>query len=41
MVDLILLVIACICFGLAAVNIKSPVNLVALGLLFFAVRGLL
>ena len=41
MVDTILLVIACICFGLAALNVKSPVNLVALGLLFYAIRGLL
>jgi hypothetical protein len=41
MVDLLLLVLACICFGLAAINVKSPVNLVALGLLFYAARGLL
>lgn len=32
-VDALLLVVACICFGLSAINIQSPVNLVALGLL--------
>ena len=41
MIDVILLIIACICFGLAATNIKSPVNLGWLGLLFFAIRGLI
>lgn len=41
MVDLILLVLGLICFGLAAINVKSPVNLVALGLLFVFARGLL
>lgn len=41
MIDLILLVLACICFGLAAIGIPSKVNLGWLGLLFYAVRGLL
>lgn len=40
MVDLILLVIALICFAAAAINVKASVNLVALGLFFFALRGL-
>ncbi len=41
MIDLILLVLACICFGAAALGVNSRINLVALGLLFYAVRGLL
>lgn len=41
MIDLILLVLGLICFALAALNVKSPVNLVALGLLLVFARGLL
>lgn len=41
MIDLVLLIAGLICFALAAVNIKSPVNLVALGLLLVFARGLL
>lgn len=41
MVDTILLVLGLICFGLAALRVKSPVELVALGLLFVYARGLL
>lgn len=41
MIDTILLVLACICFGLAAIGIPARVSLGWLGLLFFAVRGLL
>jgi hypothetical protein len=40
-VDTILMVLACICFGVAALNIAAPVNLVALGLLFWALTVLL
>ena len=35
--DIILLVAAAICFGLAALNINSPVGLVPLGLLLFII----
>ncbi len=41
MVSLVLLVLAIVCFGAAAVRLKSPVDLVALGLFFFALRELL
>lgn len=41
MTDLILLILAVVCFGLAAIRVKAPVELGWLGLLFFAVRGLL
>jgi len=42
MLDLVLLLIAVICFAAAAVNVKvGSLNLVAAGLFFFAVRGLL
>lgn len=41
MIDTILLILGLICFGLAALNVKSPVNLVALGLLFVFARELL
>ena len=34
-IDTILLVAAAICFGLAALNINSPVGLVPLGLLLW------
>ncbi len=40
MVHLILLVLACICFGARALGVPSKVDLVALGLLFFALREL-
>ena len=40
-VDLILLIAGLICFALAAFNVKSPINLIALGLLFVFLRGLL
>lgn len=39
-IDLILLVLALFCFGLAAINAKSPVNLVALGLFLVFLREL-
>lgn len=38
--DLILLIAAAICFGLATLNINSPVNLVALGLLLWVITAL-
>lgn len=41
MIDTILLILAVICFGLAAIGVPSKVNLGWLGLLFFAVRGLI
>ena len=31
-VDLVLFIFAFVCFALAALNVKTPVNLVALGL---------
>ena len=34
-VDLFLAIAAAICFGLAALNVNSPVNLIALGLMFW------
>jgi hypothetical protein len=34
-VDLILTVLALICFGAAAVNVRSQINLIALGLFFW------
>ena len=37
-VDLILTLLALLCFGLAAINVKSPVNLVALGLFFWLAK---
>lgn len=39
-VDLILMILAVVCFGLAAINARSPVNLVALGLLFWALTSI-
>lgn len=41
MIDLILLIIAAVCFGLAAFNVSLPVNLVALGLLAWVLTLLL
>lgn len=41
MVDLILLIAAAICFGLAALNVKSPVQLMPLGLLLWVLTALL
>lgn len=41
MVSLVLLVLALICFAAAAINVKTSVNLTALGLFFFALRELL
>jgi hypothetical protein len=39
-VDLVLLVLALICFAAAAVNVKSPVGLVAAGLFLYVLREL-
>jgi len=39
--DKILLIVAAVCFLLAALNVHSPVNLVALGLLFWVLTALL
>lgn len=41
MINEILLIAGLICLGAAAINIKSPVNLLALGLLLIFVRELL
>jgi hypothetical protein len=42
MLDLILLIVACVCFGLAAFGLAaSRVNLIALGLLAWALSVLL
>lgn len=41
MLGLLLLIAAIVCFGLATLNVRSPVNLVAAGLLCLAVRELL
>jgi hypothetical protein len=41
MIDLLLLILGLICFALAALRVKSPVELVALGLFFVFLRGLL
>ncbi len=40
-IDLILLVVAAICFGLAALNVNSPVGLVPLGLLAWVLSALI
>jgi hypothetical protein len=40
-IDFILIVAACICFGLATANVKTPINLVALGLLLWALTALI
>lgn len=41
MVDLILLIAAAVCFGLAALNVKSPIQLEPLGLLFWVLTALI
>ena len=41
MLDLVLLVVGLICLAAAALNVKAPVNLLALGLLLIFARGLL
>jgi len=41
MIDTVLLIAGLICLALATINIKSPVNLLALGLLLIFLRGLL
>jgi hypothetical protein len=40
-IDQILLIAAAICFGLAALNINSPIGLVPLGLLLWVVSVLI
>ena len=40
-VDLILLVIAFVCFLLATFNVKTPVNLVALGLALWVLAAII
>ena len=40
-IDLFLLIAAAICFGLAAINVAAPVNLLALGLLLWVLSLLL
>jgi len=40
-IDFLLVAAACVCFALATANIKSPINLVALGLLLWALTGLI
>jgi hypothetical protein len=39
-IDLILVIGALFCFALAAINAKSPVNLIGLGLFLFVLREL-
>jgi hypothetical protein len=39
-IDLVLLVLALVCFAAAAINVKSPVDLVALGLALYVLREL-
>jgi len=41
MVDTVLLIAAAICFGLAALNVKSPIQLEALGLLLWVATALI
>lgn len=42
MIDTVLLIVACVCFALAAVNVTvGRINLVALGLLALALTELL
>jgi hypothetical protein len=41
MLTLVLLIVAAICFALAALNVSSRVNLVALGLLAWVLTELL
>lgn len=38
---LVLLLAAAVCFGLAAANVATKVNLVALGLLFWVITALI
>lgn len=38
--DIILLVAAAICFGLATFNVAARVNLIALGLLFWVITAI-
>jgi len=40
-IDLILLIIAAVCFALAALNVAAPVNLVALGLFCWVLTALI
>jgi hypothetical protein len=40
-IDFVLVVLALICFALATLNVKAPVNLIALGLFFYALTALL
>ena len=40
-VHTILLIVAAVCFALAALNVHSPVNLLALGLLAWVLTALL
>lgn len=40
-IDFLLIVAACICFALATINIKSPINLIALGLLLWALTAVI
>lgn len=39
-VVLVLLIAAAVCFGIAAANVASRVNLVALGLLFWVITAI-
>ena len=40
-VDLVLLLIAAVCFAASALNVKSPVQLVALGLFCWVLTALI
>lgn len=39
--DTILLIAAAVCFGLAALNVNSPLNLIGLGLLLWVLTAIL
>lgn len=41
MIDLVLLIAGLVCLAAATLNVKSPINLLALGLLLIFVRGVL
>ena len=40
-IDLILFIVAAVCFGLAAFNVATKVNLVALGLLAWVLTNII
>ena len=40
-IDMVLLLAAAVCFGLAALNVRSPIQLIPLGLLLWVLTALL